>query len=452
MCQASGEQRWDNATMQNDAPISVSELNRLARLSLEKSLPICWVSGEVSNLSRATSGHWYFTLKDNQASVHCVMFRNRNQFVDWPLRDGEHVEIRAQASIYETRGDFQLTVEAMRQAGQGSLFEAFLRLKTKLENEGLFSTDLKKPLPAQPRIVGIVTSIQGAALHDALTTLNRRWPLAGVMVYSASVQGSQAPAQIIAALQDAETLGCCDVILLIRGGGSLEDLQAFNDEGVARAISACGIPIISGVGHETDFSIADFVSDHRAPTPTAAAEAAVPDQTEAMSRLTATTQRLMSSHQRRINQLSQRLDQVCQALRQPTDYVALLRAQQIHLQFRLQANVAGSLMKAREIVRATAYRLYRAYPSLSQLKVSVQHSTLRLLTVHESRLSQHRERIAKTTSQLELLNPRAVLLRGYALVSDRAGRVVTNAQQLSPHETVQIEFASGRINAEVILD
>ena len=259
------------------APIlRVSALNRSVRDLLEHRLPLAWVAGEVSNFVQARSGHLYFSLKDSAAQVRCVMFRSRGMLLDWQPRDGMQVEVRALVTLYEPRGDFQLNVEFMRPAGLGALYEAFLRLRDKLEREGLFDPSAKRPLPAHPRAIGVITSRAAAALRDVLTTLRRRNPSIPVVVYPTAVQGEGAPAEIVAALAAAGRRGECDVLILCRGGGSIEDLWAFNDERVARAVRASPIPVVAGVGHETDFTIADFAADVRAPTPTAAAELVSP--------------------------------------------------------------------------------------------------------------------------------------------------------------------------------
>ncbi|MEI7447584.1 MAG: exodeoxyribonuclease VII large subunit, partial [Burkholderiales bacterium] len=288
--------------------VTVGQLNRAVAGLLERSFPLVWVSGEISNLTRAASGHWYFSLKDATASVRAVMFRGRNQHVPFVPANGDRVEVRAQVSLYEARGDFQLNVEQMREAGAGDLFQQFLRLKARLEAEGLFDEDRKRPIPPAPRCVGVVTSPQAAALRDVLTTLARRAPQVPVVLYPASVQGAQAPGELVRAVKAAGARGECDVLLLVRGGGSIEDLWAFNDEGLARAIAACPIPVISGVGHETDFTIADFVADLRAPTPTGAATRAVPDVGELRGALERDRRRLVLAWQRRLEQAEQRLD------------------------------------------------------------------------------------------------------------------------------------------------
>ena len=258
--------------------ISVSELNRLARDVLEQSFPLFWVSGEISNFTRAASGHWYFSLKDESAQVSCVMFRGRNSYLDWSPKEGDKVEARALVTLYEARGSFQLTIEFLQRAGAGALFEAFEKLKTKLQQEGLFDAAFKQAIPAHPKQIGIVTSSDAAALHDVLTTLRRRMPNIPVVIYPTPVQGKGASTQIANAINSAHQRNECDVLIICRGGGSMEDLWQFNEEIVARAIANCKIPTISGVGHETDFTICDFVADVRAPTPTAAAELASPSR------------------------------------------------------------------------------------------------------------------------------------------------------------------------------
>ena len=245
---------------------------------LERSFPLLWISGEVSNFTRAASGHWYFSIKDQQAQMRCVMFRGRAQYAEFTPREGDRIEVRAVVTMYEPRGEVQLNVEAVRRTGQGRLYEAFLRLKAQLESEGLFAPERKRPLPAHPRAIGIVTSLQAAALRDVLTTLARRAPHIPVIVYPAPVQGAGSAEKLVAAVETANARREVDVLLVCRGGGSIEDLWSFNDEALARAIAASELPVVSGVGHETDFTIADFAADVRAPTPTGAAELASPQR------------------------------------------------------------------------------------------------------------------------------------------------------------------------------
>jgi len=282
--------------------VTVSELNRYAKQLLEKNIPLMWIAGEISNLTRATSGHWYFTLKDDSAQVRCAMFRHKNQYLDWRPENGMQVEVRALVTLYEQRGEFQLSVENLRRSGLGALYEAFEKLKARLSAEGLFDDARKKPLPLFPRQIGVITSPAAAALRDVLTTLRRRMPGIPVVLYPTPVQGEGAGAKVADALRSAALRSECDVLILCRGGGSIEDLWAFNEESVARAVADSPIPVVCGVGHETDFTIADFVADRRAPTPTAAAEMASPDRLELIRQLGGLESRLT-------RQLNQALEQ-----------------------------------------------------------------------------------------------------------------------------------------------
>ena len=289
----------DDATPPPAAPareiFTISQLNAQARMLLERGLGSVWLEGEISNLARPASGHWYFSLKDESAQVRCAMFRNRSMLVRFPVKDGARVLARGRVSLYEARGEFQVVIDHLEEAGEGALRRRFEELKRKLLAEGLFEATLKKPLPTLPRRIGVITSPTGAALRDILHVLRRRFPAVPVLVYPVAVQGEAAPREIVQALQLAAARRECDVLILARGGGSLEDLMAFNEESVARAIHACGIPIISGVGHETDVTIADFVADERAPTPSGAAERSVPDSAEYLRALGALERNLTQS-------------------------------------------------------------------------------------------------------------------------------------------------------------
>lgn len=429
--------------------LTISEINRLARLALEKNLPSCWIRGELSNLTRASSGHWYFTIKDAVASARCVMFRARNQFVDWAAGEGEQIEIRAQASLYEARGDFQLIVEAMRRAGQGNLYEAFLRLKEKLRNEGLFEPERKKSAPALPHAIGIITSPQAAALRDVLTTLKHRWPIARIVLYPCLVQGESAPPQIRQAISQANQRAETDVLLLVRGGGSLEDLWAFNDEGVARAIAASGIPIISGIGHETDFSIADFVADLRAPTPTGAAQMATPDARELARNLVGLNIRLAQRLRTRIDTAWQHRDHLQRRLRHPHEN---LRHQSLELR-RLSHRVMHA---AQHLLRHASSRLahlhdnlvgYRPLPASGLERLHYLHRRLRQSTRHQQVLRM--TQLHSLESQLELLCPHHVLSRGYSIVRTSRGDVVTTADQVDIGQRLRVELAQGQLGVEV---
>jgi exodeoxyribonuclease VII large subunit len=282
---------------------TISRLNREARVLLERGLGSLWLEGEISNLSRPSSGHWYFSLKDEAAQVRCAMFRQRNLLVRFPVRDGSHVLARGRVSLYEARGEFQVVVEHLEEAGEGLLRRRFEELKARLGAEGLFDSRHKQPLPRLPGRIGVITSPTGAALRDILHILRRRFPAVPVLIYPVAVQGEAAPREIEQALRLASARRDCDVLIVARGGGSLEDLWAFNDEAVARAIFACPIPIVSGVGHEVDFTIADLVADERAPTPSGAAERVVPDRAEWLRGFALASQRVQSATRRRLNEL-----------------------------------------------------------------------------------------------------------------------------------------------------
>jgi len=304
------------------APLTVSELNRRSRQVLENQFGLVWVTGEISRATLAASGHWYFTLKDEGAAVDCAMFKGRAQYLEFRPENGLKVEVRARVTIYEPRGAYQLGVEQMRHAGLGALFEAFERLKARLGKEGLFDESRKRPLPPHPRAIGVVTSLAAAALRDILATLARRAPMVPVIVYPTLVQGEGAAALVARAIATANARAECDVLVVARGGGSLEDLWAFNEEAVARAIAASAIPVVSGVGHETDFTIADFAADLRAATPTAAAVAASPDREALLARLAHARSRLSRAGGRAVESASQRLDLAARRLLTPAERLA----------------------------------------------------------------------------------------------------------------------------------
>ncbi len=436
--------------MHGESPIlSVSDLNRMTRLALERALPLVWVAGEISNLTRAASGHWYFTLKDSEAAVRCAMFRNRNQFLGWVPENGQRVELRAQPTLYEPRGEFQLSVETMRRAGLGALYEAFARLKARLEREGLFDPARKRALPAYPRQIGIVTSPQAAALRDVLTTLRRRWPVARVVLYPTPVQGEGAAAAIAAALTLAGERRECEVLLLVRGGGSIEDLWAFNAEVVARAIAACPIPVVSGIGHETDFTIADFVADRRAPTPTGAAQAATPEAAELAQHLHHLARRLTLDQRRRLYTLAQRLDGLAQRLRHPAEQLAHRRRHLAQLARRLDLAQAGRLALARQRLAHLDARLHQALPRPDRLRTRVQELARRLAGAFAAEQRQRRERVAVLATHLGHLNPSAVLERGYSIVRRADGRIVRDSRELAVDEAVELTLARGLAGARI---
>ncbi len=429
--------------------LTVSQLNRLARRAIEGQIPLCWVAGEVSNFTRAPSGHWYFTLKDAQASVRCAMFKNRNQFLDWQPREGDHIEVRAVATLYEARGEFQLSVETLRRAGLGALFEAFNRLKEKLEQEGLFDPARKKALPRLPQRIGIVTSSKAAALRDVLTTLRRRWPAAPVVIYPTLVQGSGAAEQIAGAIRTAGARAECDVLLIVRGGGSIEDLWAFNEEIVARAIAACPIPTVSGVGHETDFTIADFVADLRAPTPTGAAQLATPDRAELAQQIDHLTRRLQFGQRRRLDNLAQRIDGLTRRLIHPAARLDQQRRHIDHLARRLQHALSGRLQQSHRRSEQLASRLRSLRPDLAALRQRLHYLAQRQRRAQGQHLARLAARLDTLASHLAHLNPQAVLERGYSIVRDAQGRIVRDSKDLKVGSGIEVTLARGGLGAQV---
>lgn len=431
------------------APLSVAALNRLVRECVEQNFPLCWVAGEISNLTVAASGHAYFTLKDESAQVRCVMFRSRYQMLGWRPANGQHVEARVLVSLYEARGDFQLNVETMRQAGAGNLFERFQKLKAQLEAEGLFAPEQKRALPRFPRRIGIVTSPQAAALRDVLSTLARRAPQVAAIVFPTPVQGDGAAAQIAAAIATAADSGLCDALIVCRGGGSMEDLWAFNEACVARAIRACPIPVVCGVGHETDFTIADFAADLRAPTPTAAAEMIAPARGELLGQLAELQVAMQRQLRRSIEQHALRLDSAARRLLPPSERLARQRDHLRHLAQRL--NIAASRLHEAAAHRCTTLqqRLLRSRPQFLPLHHRTDLILSRLCAAYDRVRQQRAARLARLADSLDHLNPLAVLGRGYALVRDEKGAIVTDAATMEPSAAIHVYLAHGRLDAEV---
>jgi len=429
--------------------LTVSELNRMARRALESQLPLLWVEGEVSNFIRAASGHWYFSLKDASAQVRCVMFRGRNQFADFTPANGDHVEIRALPSLYEARGEFQLGAEAIRRAGAGRLYEAFLKLKAKLEAEGLFDPEKKRALPRFPRCLGIVTSPQAAALHDVLTALARRMPGLPVILYPTPVQGAGAGAQIAAAIRTAGERAECDVLLVCRGGGSLEDLWAFNDEAVARAIAASPMPVVSGVGHETDFTLADFAADLRAPTPTAAAELASPVRAELLQQLGYLARQLRHHLARKQQTEMQRLDYLARRLVHPAEQLRRRQTELIQLAQRLRHASATRLNTEQLRIARLSQRLVTPRHVIQREQQRLDALGLRVQRAVEGSLGQRQLNLARLTSSLAHLNPEGVLARGYSIVQLENGAVVQDAAALNSGDRIGIRFHRGQARAKV---
>jgi exodeoxyribonuclease VII large subunit len=390
------------------------------------------VRGEVSGFSRASSGHCYFALKDAQGQIRCAMFRRAASLLDFVPRDGELVEVQGRLAVYEPRGDLQLIVETLSRAGQGALFEQFLRLKARLEAQGLFDSARKRPVPAMPRGIGIVTSLGAAALHDVVTCLRRRAAHVPVILAPAAVQGSNAPRELVAALETlyrGAEAGEIDVILLVRGGGSLEDLWAFNDEQLAHTIVRSPVPVVCGVGHETDFTIADFCADLRAPTPTAAAELAAQSRRAWLDGLEAMHEHLERVTWRRLDSASQRLDQAASRLGRPS---ARMAQQQLRL---------GRC--AHRLRYAAAARLEKAV-ALNSVAQSRFEEALR------QRIGVARQSLERLGLQLQLLDPKLVLQRGYALLKDESGRPVTSVGHTRPGQTLHAALADGEVDLRVL--
>ncbi len=429
--------------------LTVSALNSLARSAIENALPLIWVGGEISNLTRATSGHWYFSLKDERAQVRCAMFRGRNQFVDWQPANGDQVEVRAVPTLYEARGEFQLQVELMRRAGLGALFEAFEKLKQKLSAEGLFDAARKKALPVFPKQLGIVTSPEAAALRDVLTTLRRRAPWLPVVLYPTPVQGKGAGSKIAETIHNAGERAECDVLIVCRGGGSIEDLWAFNEEAVARAIADCPLPVICGVGHETDFTIADFVADLRAPTPTAAAEQVSPSRDQWMQRLTTVQHRLARPLHRLLAARAQQVDMAARRLTHPAQRLQSQHESLAQLARRFGLAHAQTLSRSRWQFDALAHRIAAARPHPSSQQAELGQLQQNLGRAFKRQLENRRAMVEKMASHLEHLNPEAVLARGYSMVKNAQGKVIKSSAQIKLEETVEIRFHQGGAQAKV---
>jgi exodeoxyribonuclease VII large subunit len=429
--------------------LTVSQLNQAVGRLLERSFALTWIAGEISNVTRAASGHWYFTLKDANAQVRAVMFRGRAQYVDFQPREGDKVEVRATVGLYAARGDFQLNVEMMRKAGVGNLYEAFLKLKAKLEAEGLFDTARKRELPVFPRTVGIVTSPQAAALRDVITALRRRAPHLHLILYPTLVQGEGSADKIAEAINTASRRAECDLLIVGRGGGSLEDLWSFNDENVARAIAACSMPVISGVGHETDFTIADFVADLRAPTPTAAAEMAATPTADWLAHLSQHAQDLSDAMRRQLDDHTQTLDWSATRLQSPAAAIRQQRLRIAALQLRLQHATRTPLSAARFALEQAKRRLQHALPDTALRRGQLSARSLGLSTAFDSRFAISRHRHETLNAQLELLAPQRTLERGYAIVLDEQGQVLRDAAHLQPAQALELKLASGSARIEI---
>jgi exodeoxyribonuclease VII large subunit len=429
--------------------ISVGELNRAIGGVLQRSFPLAWIRGEISNFTRASSGHWYFSLKDKQAQIRCVMFRGRNQHVDFTPREGEQVEVRALVSLYEPRGELQLSVESVRRAGLGNLYEAFLRLKAKLEADGWFEAARKRSLPQPPRAIGIVTSPQAAALRDVLTTLARRAPHIPVVLYPVPVQGVGAADRIAAMLDTAGRRAEVDVIILCRGGGSIEDLWSFNEEVVALAICRSAIPVVCGVGHETDFTIADFVADVRAPTPTAAAELVSPDRQHKLRELAGMWAALAAAMRRGLERRQQATDWLARRVRSPHMELRARRTQVDTQSRRLHDAMHRCFAGHQHRHSLQAMRLRALRPDPAQLRSRLAPLEWRLRQGMLAQTQQSTGQLQRARAALELLNPQRTLERGYAVILDERGHAVRAPTALRPRMRVEVRLAEGAADIEL---
>jgi exodeoxyribonuclease VII large subunit len=434
---------------------SVSRLNREVRLLLESGLPVLWLEGELSNFAAPASGHWYFSLKDSAAQVRCAMWRQRNSTVRFRPKDGMAVLVRARVGLYEPRGEYQLLVEHLEEAGEGALKREFEKLKTRLAAEGLFAVERKRPLPAVPRRIGVVTSPTGAALHDILRVLRARFPAAAVLLYPTAVQGAAAVPEIVRAVEAASRRGECDVLIVARGGGSLEDLWCFNDERVARAIAACRVPTVTGVGHDVDVTIADFVADVRAPTPSAAALAAVPDKQAWLEtlaqferRFAGATGRALRTHALALGTLAQRL-QISHPGARLMQHAQRLDDLDLRMRLALRANVGARQQR----LETLSTRLWRENPR-HRLEALCAHAAAlrqRLVTVFAGNLNALEQRLTLASRTLDAVSPLATLGRGFAVVSRASdGTLLRDAAQAPAGTEIDARLARGRLRARVI--
>ncbi len=423
--------------------LTVTALNAQVARLLERSFPLAWIGGEISNFTRASSGHWYFTLKDDAAQVRAVMFRGRAQFAGFIPREGDKVEVRALVTLYGARGDYQINVEAIRRAGVGALYEAFQRLKDKLSAQGLFDQDRKRALPMFTRAVGIVTSPQAAALRDVLTALQRRAPHLRIVLYPAPVQGQLAAQKIADAIATASHRAEVDVLLVVRGGGAIEDLWSFNEEVVARAIAGCSMPVIAGVGHETDFTIADFAADMRAATPTAAAELAATPRADWMASLSGDATDLRRAMRRTLAEANLNLDNYTRRLLSPAAQIGHQRLKVVALSTALTHAVRAPVNRHGVALAQLRARWARHRPDLRALRAELASQQRHCTASIASQLGQRRDALGALAAQLELLNPQRTLERGYAIVSDSRGKVLRSPDDIHARAALTVRLAEG---------
>ena len=427
--------------------LSVSQLNRSVRHLLETQLPMLWVEGEISNFARPASGHWYLTLKDDQAQVRCAMFRNANQRVNFQPANGTQVLVRCRAGLYVGRGEYQLVVEHMEEAGFGALQRKFEQLKQQLTHEGLFDNQHKQPMPESLSHIGVITSATGAAIKDILSVLNRRFPAIQVTVFPTAVQGEQAAGQIVDALTLANQHGQCDALIVGRGGGSLEDLWSFNEESVARAIFASDIPVVSAVGHEVDFTIADFVADLRAPTPSAAAELLSPDGEEMLNQFEGLELLLAEAAMRKIRQLEQRTDYLQKRLQHPGRKLQEQAQHLDHLDIRLRRAMAGKLQQQRLQGQSLQDRLLRQSPSdtIALHKQAVATSVKQMIRAVSQQLVTKQNQTAQAMHLLDTVSPLKTLGRGYSIIRDKQNAVVRSVTEVQAGDQLRGQLVDGEL-------
>lgn len=431
-------------------PLSISQLNLEAQGLLEGSFPLIWLQGELSNFSRPASGHWYFSLKDSRAQINGAMFRNRNRLLDFAPQNGQQVLVRAKITLYVPRGNFQIVVEHMEPAGQGALKAQFDALKAQLQSEGLFAQDRKQALPAWPSQIGVITSPSGAAIRDILQVLQRRCPSIPVVIYPAAVQGADAPVQLRQALGLAVTRNECDVLIIGRGGGSLEDLWAFNDEALTRAVAECPIPIVSAVGHEVDTGLTDFAADLRAPTPSAAAELVSPDLSVVSQRLAGLHRRLRWVMAQQLRTPQERLRHLSQRLRSPRQHLEQSSQRLDELHNRLQRQMQHRLTLLQGRLQPSQQRLARLSPERLLLDRQQQLAALnkRLPQPIQRQIQQQQVQLAGLSKRLQTASPLETLARGYS-ITFKGDDAVRSVSQLQPGDTLTTRLVDGEVTARV---
>jgi len=430
---------------------SVSRLNREVRTILETGFPLLWIEAELSNFTRPASGHWYFSLKDEAAQVKCAMFRNRNQLVKVLPENGKQVLVRARIGLYEPRGDYQLIIEHMEEAGDGALRRQFELLKNKLADEGLFDSAHKKDIPETTTRVGIITSDSGAAVHDILTTLQRRFPMQATIIYPTPVQGKGACLKIAEAINKANARQETDVLIVARGGGSLEDLWEFNEEVVARAIYKSDIPVVTGIGHEVDFTIADFVADQRAATPTAAAELISPDRYQQLQKLSSIESRIIYLMQQNLQQKQQKVDWLNKRIRHPKDQLQLLKNKLHELNQRSTRNIKNRLLESRSKIDLLAAKIQQHSPSqrIQQYHLQYKNINNRFQIATKQLITSRKEKLWHLIFSLDALSPLHTLKRGYAIIKDKDNNIIRNVNKLKKNQVIKTELAKGYIHSTI---